>query len=107
MSARRRKPGPPTSGEIGEYRVMSRTHVECIAKWNGDSWWPTHSIERRPDVWFVPLHDYPLVPGDEVREAFEWARETIGNYLPDETWEAIKNVFTFEEYLAQRKEREG
>lgn len=79
-----RRPGPPPSGEKGWYEILFQNSENI-----GSLWWSRdryyaiaeedHNFEvRRKDI--IPLHDYPLVPGDEMRrlqEELEEARKTV------------------------------
>lgn len=61
-----RVPGPPVSGECGDYNCaypVSRK-LAGVCNWNGRKWW---MLGKPIDHHMLPLHDYPLRPGDEFR----------------------------------------
>lgn len=64
-----RKSGPPPSGEIGLYNCRGTTYPTVVVlEWDGRNWKQLRQEEDAyPLVRFqtaVPLHDYPLVPGE-------------------------------------------
>lgn len=66
------EPGPPKSGKQGAYFVWmpngeSRVATYISVSVNGPYWW-TYEKQWQPES-CIPRHDYPLVPGDHIRDA--------------------------------------
>lgn len=73
-----RKPGPPVSGEVGWYRILiGHSNRVSAGWWTGEGWVVFEGEESPPEMPFgvVPLHDYPLVPGDALRKAEQTIRK--------------------------------